>query len=529
MLHGKAEVDVKILGSFGRNRNGRAATMLLGASALLTTLSGCDVFEEKGPVRVAAIGELVADASPRQGRLSAPTSLLLDATAQGLVSYDGEGQIEPGLAERWTVTADGRSYIFRLRDATWPNGKEVTAKQVAAILNSYRSPANNHRLKDEFVEVESIHAITDSVLEVRLSMPQPLILDLFAQPSMAIVGRNSGWDRGWGPMRVREKDAKENGGKASPSHPITLVFSPVPDPLAEDPEAAAAEALSPSRQVELVGTSAPRALARFQHGLADAMIGGRYSDLPYFDVMDISQSRRMFDPTSGLFGLSFQNSSGFFANPTHRAAISSLIRRDRIIAAFNAKPWAAQISLRPAPLPNSNLPAPLLPEWQAIDDAARLARAQRLVAQYDGGKVPPIRIALPDGPGSTILFAYIAADLQRAGLRAERSTAAQADLLLIDEVSPNEDPIWALRRLNCRADTLCDEAIDAALSELNRTIDPAERLKRLQSAEQALDEFAPFIPLATPLRWSVFSQRLSGVKPNARAHHPLNRLLAAPK
>jgi len=34
--------------------------------------------------------------------------------------------------------------------------------------------------------------------------------------------------------------------------------------------------------------------------------------------------------------------------------------------------------------------------------------------------------------------------------------------------------------------------------------------------------------LASPLRWSVASQRLTGLRPNARAAHPLNRLLAKP-
>lgn len=524
----KAEVDVRILGHFrrGRRSNERtkiAAATLAGSAALLALLSSCGVFEDSGPVRVAAIGELQPDASPRQGQLSMPTTLLLDATAQGLVSYDGEGQIEPGLAERWTVTTDGRSYIFRLRDATWPNGQPVTAQQVAAILNSYRNPANRHRLKDEFVEVENIHAMTDSVVEVRLSVPQPMILDLFAQPSMAIVGRTSGWDRGWGPMRVREKPRTGTG----PSNPIALIFTPIPDPLAEDQEEAEAEAKDASRHVELVGTSAPRALARFKNGFADAVMGGRYYDLPYFDAMEISQSRIIFDPVAGLFGLSFQKSEGFLANPLHRAALSGLIRRDRILAAFSARSWAAQSSLRPAPPQGSNMPAPIIAEWQLLDDTERLARAQRFIAEYDG-EIAPIRIALPEGPGSTILFAYIAADLRRAGLQVELSHPQQADLLLIDEVAPNEDPTWALRRLNCRGDTLCDQGLEGNLAALNRIGDADLRMAALKSAEQSLEGFAPFIPLASPLRWTVLSQRLSGVKPNVRAHHPLNRLIAAP-
>ena len=43
-----------------------------------------------------------------------------------------------------------------------------------------------------------------------------------------------------------------------------------------------------------------------------------------------------------------------------------------------------------------------------------------------------------------------------------------------------------------------------------------------------LARYAPFIPLATPLRWSVASQRLTGLRANGRAQHPLNHLIAIP-
>jgi oligopeptide transport system substrate-binding protein len=40
--------------------------------------------------------------------------------------------------------------------------------------------------------------------------------------------------------------------------------------------------------------------------------------------------------------------------------------------------------------------------------------------------------------------------------------------------------------------------------------------------------YAAWIPLATPLRWSVVSPRLNGVRANNRGEHPLNRLRAVP-
>src|SRR3546814_4266585 len=87
------------------NRKARQRGRHIGAAALIAlTLAGCDLFGERGPVKVAAIGPLNLAATPLSGELSAANAPLADATSQGLVSYGGEGQIDTGLADRWTVT-----------------------------------------------------------------------------------------------------------------------------------------------------------------------------------------------------------------------------------------------------------------------------------------------------------------------------------------------------------------------------------------------------------------------------------------
>src|SRR3546814_12912748 len=95
---------------------------------------------------------------------------------------------------------------------------------------------------------------------------------------MAIVNRGTGW----GPMRPKKQ------GRA-------MLLTPVPDPLAEDPEAAEAAAADPAASIELVGTTAPRALARSKNGYADGVLGRRCSSLPYFISSNIGRSRRVVD------------------------------------------------------------------------------------------------------------------------------------------------------------------------------------------------------------------------------------------
>ncbi|WP_439568090.1 ABC transporter substrate-binding protein [Sphingopyxis sp.] len=484
------------------------------AGLILLTLASCGLFGERGPVKIAAMGPLNPAATPLAGELSAANTALLDATSQGLVSYDGEGQIDTGLADRWTVTTDGRSYIFRLREAKWSNGRKVTAQDVAAILRSYLTPASRHILKSDFPEIETIKAMTDTVIEIRLSVPQPAILELLAQPSMAIVNRGMGW----GPMRARKI------GRA-------ILLSPVPDPLAEDQAAAEAAANDPAASIELVGTSPAGALARFKNGYADGVIGGRFSTLPYFAASNIGRSRLVVDPAPGLFGLSFVRAEGFLATDANRDALTRAIRRERLVEAFGLEEWQPQLTLRPAVHVRDGGPTPLRPAWADYDDASRQAQAKRVVDAWRaaGREIEPLRIAVPDSPGGRILFAYIAADFAAIGVPSRRvAMASTADLRLIDEVAPNDDALWALRRLSCRRDTLCNREAQELIEQAMRNIDVGQRAAQVTEAEVVLARYVPFIPLATPLRWSVASQRLTGLRPNPRAQHPLNHVIAAP-
>jgi hypothetical protein len=487
---------------------------MAAAASLMLSVSSCGLFGERGPVRIAAIGAINPAASPLNGELSATNAALLDATSQGLVSYDGGGQIDTGLADRWTVTTDGRSYIFRLREAKWSNGRKVTAQDVAAILRTYVAPASRHMLKSDFPEIETIRAMTDTVIEIRLSVPQPAILELLAQPSMAIVNKGMGW----GPMRARRI------GRA-------ILLSPVPDPLAEDPEAAEAAANDPAASIELVGTSPAGALARFKNGYADGVIGGRFSTLPYFAASNIGRSRLVVDPAPGLFGLSFVRAEGFLATDTNRDALARAIRRERLIEAFGLTEWQPQVTLRPAVHTPDGGPTPLMPAWAAYDDASRQTQARRVVDAWRaaGREIEPIRIAVPDSPGGRILFAYVAADFAAIGVPSRRvNMASTADLRLIDEVAPNDDALWALRRLSCRRDTLCNREAEGLIDQAMRNIDVGQRGAQLGDAEVVLSRYTPFIPLATPLRWSVAAQRLTGLRANGRAQHPLNHVIAAP-
>ena len=82
------------------------------AAFVLATL-GCSQSDD-GTVNATIIGPTPRLIDPAGGALRLGDAVLLAAVAQGLVRFDARGDIEPGLAERWNVSVDGLSYIFRL-------------------------------------------------------------------------------------------------------------------------------------------------------------------------------------------------------------------------------------------------------------------------------------------------------------------------------------------------------------------------------------------------------------------------------
>src|SRR5437868_3293544 len=162
------------------------------AGALALALLSCSP-DNGGATRVIVIGEQPASlGTPGEEPPNEASAVLRGAIAQGLVRFDEAGQIEPGLAERWNVSDDGLSYIFRLATGEWPDGRPIVARDVARILNRQLKASSRNPLKDALGAVDEIVAMTDRVIEVRLKAPRPYLLQLLAQPQFAIVREGHG-------------------------------------------------------------------------------------------------------------------------------------------------------------------------------------------------------------------------------------------------------------------------------------------------------------------------------------------------
>ena len=77
---------------------------------------------------------------PQKARSVEAQRVLMDI-CEGLTTLDRRGGLAPGIARRWTVSSDGKTYTFHLRhDARWSTGRPVLARDFVAGLRRLVDP-----------------------------------------------------------------------------------------------------------------------------------------------------------------------------------------------------------------------------------------------------------------------------------------------------------------------------------------------------------------------------------------------------
>lgn len=124
----------------------------------------------------------------------------------GLVVHDGAGNVIPGAAESWEMSADGRRYLFHIRpDLRWSDGTPVTADDFVFSFRRLVDPAtgaeyasNLHVLENGRavnvgempLESLGVAALDARRLELRLHTPVPYLLQLLTHVSTYAVPRH---------------------------------------------------------------------------------------------------------------------------------------------------------------------------------------------------------------------------------------------------------------------------------------------------------------------------------------------------
>jgi peptide/nickel transport system substrate-binding protein len=164
----------------------------------------------------------------------------------GLTAHDGENQVVPCLAKRWTFDEASCTYTFYLEeDVKWHDGEPFTAEDVKFTIEAIMDPDNGSENAPNYEDVEEITVLDEHTVSFRLSAPNAAFLDymtMAALPKHLLEGEDmqtsgffrapvgtgpyklAGWDEGQAITLERNEDYFQG-----PANIGTIIFKIVPD------------------------------------------------------------------------------------------------------------------------------------------------------------------------------------------------------------------------------------------------------------------------------------------------------------
>lgn len=471
----------------------------------LAALGACGPSGNDGPIEVAIIGE-PESLLERGVRLSPVAQHIRAATVEGLVALDPSGQIIPAIAERWIVADDGLSYIFRLRNSDWPDGEPIAANDIRLLLRESIARLEGTSLGLDLAKITDVRAMTGRVIEVRLSSPMPEFLRLMAQPELGFVKNGSGS----GPMVISQDDEQ-----------MLARLSALPPESRGLPARENWKEMARTLTVRAMPIAA--SVEAFSNGDVDLLLNGRLSGFPMAEQGPLSRGTVQVDPTLGVFGLVFRNDDGLLSDPGRREALSMAIDRGSLIEPFGLGGWQpTSWIVPPDQFPSGQIAAD---RWGGASIEERRNVAARRIAQWQPpeGESREVRVALPEGPGSDLLFEELRQNWAAIGVTAVRVAADEgADLELRDRLARYSSPRWYLNQFNCELEIgLCSPEADELVTQSLTIGDPLAKQQAFLEAHAALISEEVFIPFGAPVRWSLVRGAIGAYVPNQWGLHPL--------
>lgn len=130
---------------------------------------------------------------------------------EGLTAVDANLRVTPGLAESWTVSADGKSYAFKLRaGVTFHDGSPMQAEDVAASIRRVLAKEIGSPLASRLAAVDKVEAQGADTLALTLKEPSAPLLASLASIAIAPRGMETNKEalqkqpNGTGPFKFAE-------------------------------------------------------------------------------------------------------------------------------------------------------------------------------------------------------------------------------------------------------------------------------------------------------------------------------------
>lgn len=413
---------------------------------------------------------------------------------RGLFAYNGpNGDLVQELVERYEVADDNVTYTFHLKDATFHDGRPVTAADAKFTLERILDPATGATFRNLFQVIDAIEAVDERTLVIQLTTPTAPFLHYLALPESAVVSAayvqdtGGNWNSapiGAGPfrfvdyargqhMRLEAFDGFYTEGVPASD---TIVFEFYPD--------------SSLRMNAL------------RNGDVDIIEYVAWRDKP---ILERDPDVKILGGTGPFMGLIFNVTEGPFSHPLVRQAVAYAIDRQVVIdTAFSGQGLPIYGMIVPE---NSIAYDPTFDGYFSYDPQ----RARELLAEA----------GYPDGFSATLLATgqydfhmntaiAVQSELAKVGItleldlpdwatRLEKNLAAQYEMLVVGTAGDIQDPDFLSDYFRGGAVGLnnapgFDHPEMNELLALGRsTLDPAERAAIYRRVQEIALEQSPLV------------------------------------
>ena len=156
--------------------------------ALIVGVAPVSVSAQDGTEIVMALSGEPAHLDPHINAGTAARTVRL-TMYRGLFNYNKEGVASPELAESYSISDDGLTYTFELRDAEFHNGDPVTAEDVKFSLERILNPETGATFFSQMSVIDTITAVDEKTVTVTLETPTAPFIDYLALPESLIVSK----------------------------------------------------------------------------------------------------------------------------------------------------------------------------------------------------------------------------------------------------------------------------------------------------------------------------------------------------
>ena len=462
---------------------------------------------------------------------------------EGLVIHDGAGKVASGVAESWSISADGLTYRFTLRgDAIWSNGDPVTASDFEYSLRRIMDPQtgakyanvlypikNSEKVNKGEAPVDSIgvHALDDAILEITLEAPTPYFLELLTHQTGLPVHRAS--------VEKFGSDFVKAGNMVSNGAYTLAEFTPNARVVAvKNPRFHAAAEVRIDKVMYYPTEDRGAALQRFQAGELHSNNDAPTEQIDFIK-RELGHQLRLA-PYLGTYYYAVRTDKAPFSDPRVRRALSMTIDREFIAEEIWGETMLPAYAFVPPGIGNYAKPA--YADYKDMSVIEREDQARALLAEAGFGPDNPLKLEIsfntsenhkntaiaiadmwkPLGVEASLLNSDVKTHFARLRDKNDFDVARAA---WIADYSDPQNFLFMVESDNSGFNyaNYADPAYDALMDRAAVETDLEKRAGILFEAETMFMRDLPFIPILYYGSINLVSDRITGWEDNSQNIH----------